>query len=286
MAPPAYSDISKNSNGLLNKDFYHLSKASLDVKTVAPNGVAFSLKGKTGKDDSISSNLETKYTDKASGLTLTQGWNTSNSLDTKIEVKDAGAPGIKAEFVSSVVPSGPKGARLNLFFAQQSVSARAFFNLLKGPTFVGDISIGHDGFLAGSEVAYDIGAAKVTKYSAAVGFSTPVYSFSVTGLNNLSLYQAAYYHKVSPFVEAGARATYDIKNGANAGKPVAIEFATKYSLDRTAFVKAKIADSGLAALSYSQQLRPGVTLGIGASFDALRLAEPVHKLGFSLSFSA
>ena len=35
MAPAAYSDLSKASNDLINKDFYHLSTAAVDVKTVA-----------------------------------------------------------------------------------------------------------------------------------------------------------------------------------------------------------------------------------------------------------
>ena len=51
-------------------------------------------------------------------------------------------------------------------------------------------------------------------------------------------------------------------------------------------VKAKVSDSGIVTLAYKQLLRPGVTLGVGSSFDALKLSEPVHKLGWSLSFDA
>ncbi|GMM32743.1 porin [Saccharomycopsis crataegensis] len=282
--PPAFPDISKNVNNLINRDFYHLSKAALDVKTKAPNGVAFAFKAKTGKDDSISSNIETKFTDKANGLTLTQGWNTANALDTKVELVDTLSPGLKAEVLTSVVPNGSKAAKLNLYFSQPKVNVRAFFDLLKGPTFAGDFTVGHEGYVAGSEVGYDISGGKVTRLAVSTGYIHPTYAVGVNASKNFSVFTASYFHKVSSLVEAGAKATYDVNAGAS--KPVGVEFAAKYALDPTAFVKGKLADSGLAAVAYSQQLRPGVTLGVGLGFDALRLAEPVHKIGFSLSFAA
>lgn len=282
MAPVAFSDIQKPSNDLLNRDFFHLASASVDVKSTAPNGVTFTVKGKTAKDNAIAASVDAKYADKATGLTLTQGWNNANTLNTKIELSELLTPGLKGELDTSVVPNGSKNAKLNFFYQQSAVNARLFFDLLKGPVATADLTVAHDGFTAGAELGYDIASAKVNKYSVGVGYANPLYTVGVTSTSNLSVFTAAYYHKVSPLVEAGAKATWDSVKSSN----VNVEFATKYKLDSGAFVKAKIADSGLTALAYSQQLRPGVTLGLGASFDALKLAEPVHKLGVSLSFSA
>ncbi|CUM67819.1 uncharacterized protein PRCAT00005525001 [Priceomyces carsonii] len=278
----AYSDIQKPTNDLLSRDFFHAATASVDVKSTAPNGVAFTVKGKTAKDNSIAASVDAKYADKSSGLTLTQGWNNANSLNTKIELSELLTPGLKGELNTSVVPNGPRNAKLNFFYQQSAVNARLFFDLLKGPVATADLAASHDGFVAGGELGYDIASAKVNKYSVGVGYANPIYTVSATATSNLSVFTAAYYHKVSPLVEAGAKATWDSVKSSN----VSVEFATKYALDSSAFIKAKIADSGLTALAYSQKLRPGVTLGLGASFDALKLAEPVHKLGFSLSFSA
>lgn len=282
MAPVAFSDIQKPSNDLLNKDFFHLSTAAVDVKTTAPNGVAFAVKGKTAKDNAIAASVEAKYADKATGLTLTEGWNNANTLSTKIELSELLTPGLKGELDTSVVPNGARNAKLNFFYKQSAVNARLFFDLLKGPVATADLAVAHDGFTAGAELGYDIASAKLNKYSVGVGYANPLYSVGVTSTSNLSVFTATYYHKVSPLVEAGAKATWDSVKSQN----VNVEFATKYKLDSSAFVKAKIADSGLTALAYSQELRPGVRLGLGASFDALKLAEPVHKLGVSLSFSA
>ncbi|KAH3660104.1 hypothetical protein OGAPHI_007309 [Ogataea philodendri] len=284
MAPPAFSDIAKPTNDILGKDFYHFTPVALDLKTVAPNGVAFTTKGKAS-GGKTSASLEGKYTDKSTGLTLTQGWNTANALDTKIELVDALSPGLKSELVTSAVPGGNRSAKLNLYFAQQSINARAFVDLLKGPIFNGDLTVGQDGFTTGASLSYDVKSATLTGYSAAVGYKAPSYAVSLTAASNLSVFAAGYYHKVSPQLEVGTKGTFDSKS-ASGSNPVAVEVATKYSLDSTSFVKAKLADSGILALAYSQQLRPGVTLGLGGAFDTLKLGESAHKLGLSLSFSA
>ncbi|SCU86320.1 LAME_0D05600g1_1 [Lachancea meyersii CBS 8951] len=281
MAPPFFNDIFKDINGLLNRDFYHGTPAAVDVKTTAPNGVGFNVKGKSSpKDGSIAANVEAKVSDKATGLTLTQGWSSSNALDTKIELAEL-TPGLKSELVTSFVPNASKAAKLNLSFVQPFFTARGAFDLLKGPSFVGDLTLAHEGFVGGAEVGYDIAAAAVSRYAVALGYSAGAYSVALS-INNAQLTTASFFQKVSPLLEVGAKAVMNPQAGSN----VNIEFASKYTLDPTSQVKAKVADSGIVALAYKQALRPGVDLGVGASFDALKLSEPVHKLGWSLSFAA
>lgn len=281
MAPPFFSDISKDINNLLLRDFYHGTPSAIQVRTTAPNGVTFTVGGKTSpKDGSIAANVEARATDKATGLTLTQGWSSSNLLNTKIELADL-TPGLKSELVTSCLPGSSNAAQLNLSFVQPSFTARGFFDLLKGPSFVGDLSLCHDGFIAGAEVGYDITDAAVSRYAVALGYTAGLYSVALS-VNNAQMTTASFFQKVNPTLEVGAKA---FLNPA-AGSKVNIEFATKYDFDLTSQVKAKILDSGIVALAYKQQLRPGVSLGIGASFDALKLSEPVHKLGWCLSFIA
>jgi voltage-dependent anion channel protein 2 len=49
--------------------------------------------------------------------------------------------------------------------------------------------------------------------------------------------------------------------------------------------KGKINNSGIAALSYVQTLRPGIKVGFGASIDTQHLQEAAHKIGLSLEAS-
>ena len=168
------------------------------------------------------------------GLTLTQAWSTANVLNTKLELDNNIAKGLKAEALTDFVPSSQKfGAKFNLYFKQPNFTGRAFFDVLKGPTANVDAVLGHEGFLVGAEAAYDVNKAAITKYSAAIGYSAPAYSAAVTATNSLSVFAASYYHKVNSQVEAGAKATWDSKGSNNVG----MELASKYRLDPTSFAK-------------------------------------------------
>ena len=172
------------------------------------------------------------------GTTVTSSWNTVNALDLKIESSDAVTKGLKAEILGNYLPTNQKtGAKLNVHFKQANFHGRAFFDLLKGPTANIDAVIGQDGFLVGGSAGYDVQKAAITNYSAAIGYSTPLYTASITGANNLSVFSAAYYHKVNSQVEAGAKATWDSKSGSQVG----LEVASKYRLDPVSFAKVSSA---------------------------------------------
>jgi len=283
MAVPAFSDIAKSANDLLNKDFYHLSAGTIEVKSNTPNNVAFKVTGKSSHDKATSGALEGKFTDKPNGLTVTQTWNTANALETKVEMADNLAKGLKAEGIFSFLPAtNARGAKFNLHFKQSNFHGRAFFDLLKGPTANIDAIVGHEGFLAGASAGYDVQKAAITGYSAAVGYHAPTYSAAITATDNLSVFSASYYHKVNSQVEAGSKATWNSKTGTAVG----LEVAAKYRLDPVSFVKGKINDRGVAAVAYNVLLREGVTLGVGASFDTQKLDQATHKVGTSFTFES
>lgn len=50
--------------------------------------------------------------------------------------------------------------------------------------------------------------------------------------------------------------------------------------------QVKINDRGVAALAYNVLLRPGVTLGLGASLDTQKLDQATHKIGASFTFDS
>ena len=106
--------------------------------------------------------------------------------------------------------------------------------------------IGRDGFLLGAEASYNVTEGKITKYATAIGYSAPEYAVTLHGLGNLSTFAASYYHRVSPDVEAGAKAVYDTR--ASPKGNVALEVGAKMYLDNAAFVKAKINNTGILAL--------------------------------------
>ncbi|KAF1955495.1 hypothetical protein CC80DRAFT_492999 [Byssothecium circinans] len=280
--PPAFADIAKPSNDLINKDFYHAAAAALEVKLKAPNGVNFTAKGTSAHDGPVTSSLEGKKA-LANGIAITQSWNTANLLSTKVELNDTLASGLKTELLSNFNPAaGNKGQKLNFHFKQNNFHGRVFGDLQASGAVsaVADAVLSHEGFLVGGEVGYDVQKAAITKYSAAVGYTTPVYNAAITATNSLSVFTAAYYQKVNPAVEAGAKASWDSKSNSAVG----LELAAKYKIDPASFAKAKINNLGIASLAYNTQVNSGLTFGVGGSFDTQKLNEAGHKLGTSFTF--
>ena len=173
-----------------------------------------------------------------SGITITESWGTANVLDSKIEFDNSITQGLKAEIQNAFSPAeGNRGQKLNLYFKQPSFHLRSFFHMNNSGNINATVDgvIGHDGFLVGGEAGYDVQKAAVTRYSAAVGYSTPLYSAAITATNNLSVYAASYYQKINSSTEFGAKASMDSKNPQTIG----LEIASKYRIDPLSFAKVR-----------------------------------------------
>ncbi|CCE62472.1 hypothetical protein TPHA_0C03190 [Tetrapisispora phaffii CBS 4417] len=284
MAPPTFNNITKDVNSLINADYYHGQPLALDISTTAKNGVKFDIKTKQQKAGSpLSTTIETKFNDKSTGLSLTQSVANSDNIATKIEVDDILTKGLKTELITSIVPDVSKDAKLNLSFTQDFLTARGNFTLINKPSFIGDFTIARDGVVGGAQLSYDITQGSLSSYLVALAYKQADYTVGVSytdkHLSTISLFQ-----NVSDVLQIGAKATTVCKYIPD-HKNTSIEFATKYIPDESSQIKAKIQDTGILALAYKQQLRKGINVGIGASFNALNLNEPVHKIGGSLSFS-
>lgn len=243
--------------------------------TALPNGS----NGSNGTKQKIS------LTGKYAGITITESWATSAILDSKIELTDVVAPGVKIDLQNLWSPNGkvPGAEKLTLAFKNPNVHSRAFLNYRNDNgniDAVVDVTAGHEGILVGGEAGYDLQKAAVTRYSIALGYQTPNYSASITGIQNLSVFAASFYQKVNPSVEVGIKTGYDVQ----AAKASGLEVASKYKLDPLSFAKIKLNDRGIAALAYSTKLNAGTTIGLGLSLDTNKLNEAGHKIGTSLTF--
>ncbi|KAJ1733458.1 Mitochondrial porin [Coemansia sp. RSA 2049] len=283
MIPPNYSDICKPVNDLFSKD-YPFGALKLEVKTTTANGVSFTVNGAQDlKSGAIISELKTKYTDKANGLTYTESWNTANLVTGQVEVANKFAKGLKVELSgSSALSSAKRALRSKINYQQENVFARVNIDALS-PSATADVTISRDGLLAGAELAYDVNSGAVTKTNSTLGYAGPDYLITLQGNNSLNLFQLAFYQRVTKNVEAGARAVYDYKNPDGG---VSAEIGSKYILDSDAYVKAKVDNAGRLGLSFTQLLRPGVKLSLAGLFDTARLQENTHKMGAALTFEA
>lgn len=282
MAPPFFANISQNINGLLNKDFYHNTPINVNLSTKTKNGIQFNVNGKqSNKENNLTTNLETKFFDKFTGLSLTQSWSNENKLNSKIEINDL-LPGVKSDFQTNLIPNGEnivKNAIINLSIVQPFATAKLTFDILKKPIFISNLTLAHEGFVTGAEFGYDITNASISRYAIAMTYMGRDYNLGIS-INNLQLTTASFYQSVNRSLQIGAKATLNPKINSN----VNMEFATRYLPDSTSQLKAKINDQGKLTCSYKQELRPGITMGVGATMDALKLNEPFNKFGWSLNF--
>ncbi|KAJ7433043.1 eukaryotic porin/Tom40 [Mycena galericulata] len=273
--PPSWKDLGKSSNDLLQKD-YHFQGTSLEIKTKTDSNVTFKVAGSRASHNSIiNGDIEGKFVERKHGFTLTNTWTTGNVLKSQVEVDNQLAQGLKVDLATSLAPNkeaskGNKTAIFGAVYKQSGFHTRAFIDVLKGPTFTADTVLGRDGFLVGAEAAYNLTEGRITRYALAAGYNAPEYAVTLHALNDLKTFSASYYHRVSPDVEAGAKAIYDPKL-TNGG--VAIEVGTKTYLDSAAYVKAKINNAGVLALGYTQSLRPGLKASFGMALDTQKLNE-------------
>ncbi|KAJ6461998.1 eukaryotic porin/Tom40 [Mycena vitilis] len=288
--PPSWKDLGKSSTDLLQKD-YPFNSFGLEVKTKTPSNTVFKVAGtRASQTSAIQGDIEAKLNDRKHGLTFTNTWTTTNVLRSQIELQDQITQGLKLDLTTSIAPSknNSKTAVLGAVYKQSGFHSRAVLDVLKGPTFIADTVLGRDGFLVGAEAAYNVTEGRISRYALAAGFNAPEYAVTLHALNDLKSFSASYYHRVSADVEAGAKAVYDPKL-TNGG--VSIEVGTKTYLDSAAFVKAKINNSGVLALGYTQSLRPGLKASFGLALDTQKLNEvdptgTVHKVGMSFVFDS
>lgn len=175
---------------------------------------------------------------KRKGVTITQAWSTASLLDSKVELTDAVAPGVKIDLQNLWNPSkeGSAAQKVNFAFKNPNVHSRAFVNYATAKGNIDaivDVVAGSDGFLVGGEAGYDVQKAAVTRYSLGLGYQTPSYVASIVGTQNLTQIAASYYQKVNSAVEVGAKAGYDVQ----AQKASGLELASKYKLDPLSFAK-------------------------------------------------
>ncbi|OZJ02746.1 hypothetical protein BZG36_04668 [Bifiguratus adelaidae] len=277
--PIPYNDIGKLSRDLLSKDFT-TSGTRLEVKTTAPNGVTFKLGGsQDAKSGFIYGDLETKYTDRSKGVSITETWTTRGQLFGKIELDNNLAKGLKLDLTTSLSPAtGLKNAAVGITYRQPNLHSVAHVDLLKSHVSV-DTVIGHQGLLLGAEVGYDLPSGQVTRYNSAIGYSTPDYAVALHATSALTIFSVSFFHRLDKDTEAGGRVLYDSK-----ADQMALEVGAKYRVSPDAILKAKVNNLGVLALGFTQLLRPGVKINLGSMIDTARIGEVGPKMGLSFTF--
>ncbi|MEE6469238.1 hypothetical protein FKM82_008547 [Ascaphus truei] len=252
--PPSYTDLGKFARDIFNKG-YGFGQVKLDVKTKSASGVEFTTSGNSNTDSGkVNGSLETKY--KWAYLKLTFDTTFSPNTGKKCgKVKAA----YKREFVNL-------GCDVDFNFA--------------GLAIHGSAVIGYEGWLAGYQMTFDTAKSKLTWNNFAVGYKTGDFQLH-TNVNDATEFAGSIYQKISDNMETSVNLAWTAGNNSTR-----FGIAAKYQLDSNASISAKVNNSSLVGVSYTQTLRPGVKVTHSALVDGKNINSGGHKLGLGLELEA
>jgi len=279
MAPTEFNDIGKTVRDLLTKD-YNFGKAKIEAKTTTKSGVEFtSSLERADPDGGLKGEVKTKLKHADSGLVFTDTYNSNNDLNIKVEAPEL-VDGLKLDLETSFQPYPPKKeVKLGYTFKGDSFITTACANVFQSPKIKADAVIGHEGFIAGAQLTFDVASSGLSDYAAAVGYAEAEYGVTVHANRKLTSFVTTYNHNVSKDVTVAAQATW-----GSSDKSILIEFGTQYKLDADSTIKTRFDSSGKVGLGYQQKLRPDLKASFGFLIDTRNLDQNAHKFGYSLAF--
>jgi len=282
MAPPSYADLGKQARDIFGKG-YHFGLWKLECKTKTASGIEFTTSGHSNQESGkVFGALETKYKVNDYGLTLTERWNTDNTLFTEIAMQDQGVEGLKLALEGSFAPqSGNKNGKFKVGYGHENIKIDADVNIdLNGPLINASAVLGYEGWLAGYQTAFDTQNSKLTTNNFALGYSTKDFVLH-TAVNDGQLFSGSIFQRCSDKLDCGVQLSW-----ASGGNNTKFGIGAKYQLDMDAFVRAKVNNDSQVGLGYQQKLRDGVTLTLSTLIDAKNFNAGGHKIGVGLDLEA
>ncbi|KAK7122230.1 hypothetical protein R3I94_019375 [Phoxinus phoxinus] len=280
--PPAYADLGKAAKDVFNKG-YGFGMVKLDVKTKSVNGVEFKTCGTSNMDSNkVIGNLETKYKWAEYGLTFTEKWNTDNTLGTEITVEDQITKGLKLTFDTTFSPNtGKKSGKVKSAYKREFLNVGCDVDFdFAGPAVHGAAVLGFEGWLAGYQMTFDTAKSKMTRSNFAIGYKTGDFQLH-TNVNDGTEFGGSIYQKVNDDLETAVNLSWTAGNSNTR-----FGIAAKYMLDSSSSISAKVNNSSLVGIGYTQTLRPGVKLTLSALVDGKSINAGGHKLGLGLELEA
>lgn len=277
MSPPTYSDLGKAARDVFGKGF-HFGLVKLDVKGKTSSGVELSSGGTNNNDSGkVTGNLEikNKLCQHGGVVTLTTKWSTDNILSSTVDVQDQLMKGLKLSLDSSYgLDTGAKNGKLKseLKTCPATITMDTDLNLA-GPIVNTSAVVGHAGWLAGIQTAYDTSKGKLVKNNFSLGFSSKEFVLH-SNVNDGAIFGASMYQKVNPNLETGVNLGWTASSNTTS-----FGVGLKYVLDNQASIRAKVNNSSQIGLGYQQQLKKGLTLTLSTLIDGKNFNQGGHKVG-------
>jgi len=282
MSPPSYADLGKSARDVFGKGF-HFGLIKLDVKSKSSSGIELSSGGQSNVDSGkVSGNLEVKKKCTDHGMTFSSKWNTDNVVNTTVDVQDKILSGLKLTLDSSFSPdTGNKNGKLKAEL--KTAAAMICFDTdlnLGGPLINSSAVVGHKGWLAGLQMAFDSSKNKLVKNNFSLGYSIGDFVLH-SNVNDGQIFGASMYQKVNQNIETGVNLGW-----TSSSNTTTFGIAVKYVLDKHGSVRAKINNSSQIGLGYQQKLRDGITVTLSTLIDGKNFNQGGHKVGLAVELES
>lgn len=273
--------MGKNARDVFNKG-YHFGLWKLDVKTRTNSGVEFTTAGHSSQDSGkVFGSLETKYKVKEYGLTISEKWNTDNTLTSEVAVENQLVKGLKLSLDGTFAPqTGSKTGRFKTAYSHESVRLDGDVNVDFSPIINASAVVGYQGWLGGYQLAFDTKKSALTKNNFALGYTAGDLVIH-TNVNDGKEFGGSVYQRCNDRLECGVQLSWAA--GSNATQ---IGIGAKYDLDKDACVRAKVNNASHIGLGYQQRLRDGITLTLSSLIDGKNFNAGGHKIGVALELEA
>lgn len=279
MAPPTYADLGKSARDLFSKG-YNFGFLKVDSTTKAGTDIEF----KTGASHNTTTgklfgSLDLKYKIPDYGVTLTEKWNTDNTLGTEITIQDRLAKGVKLTLDSSFAPQlGKRTGKIKAEYKHDRVAVNSDISLDTGPIVNASAVFGHEGWLLGFQTGFDTQKNKLIHSHLAFGRAAGSYTIH-TFINDQTEFGGSLYHKINPNLELGVNLGWT--SGEQATR---FGLAAKYQVDKDWTVRAKLSNSSQVGLAMTHQLNEHVKLTMSSLVNLQNFHEGGHKFGFGVEY--
>jgi len=282
MAPPAYADLGKPARDLFNRGYNH-GFMKLDCTTKTESDLEF----KTGASQNIATgklfgNVELRYKIPEYGVTLTERWNTDNTLGSEITMEDKMTKGLKLTFDSSFAPQlGKRTGKIRGEYAHNNIRLNSDLSLdFGGPLVNADGVVCYEGWLLGYQTGFDTQRSKLIRSNIGLGRQGVGYTVH-TFVNDSSEFGGSIHHKVNDNLELAANL------GWTTGEQTSrFGLAGKYQLDRDTVVRAKVNNASQAAFGITHSLSRNLKVTVSSLVNMQNFSEGGHKVGFGIEYDS
>jgi len=284
MSPPTYADLGKAARDVFGKGF-HFGLVKLDVKGRTSSGMELTSGGISNQDNGkITGNLEVKNKLCQHGglITLTSKWNTDNIVSTTLDVQDQWLKGLKMSLDSSYAPdTGAKNGQLKAEMKTKAATLTLDTDLnLGGPIINSSAVLGHAGWLAGIQAAYDTSKGKLVKNNFSLGYASGDFVLH-SNVNDGAIFGASMFQKVNPKLETGVNLGWTASSNTTS-----FGVGLKYVLDSQASIRAKVNNSSQIGLGYQQKLKKGLSVTLSTLIDGKNFNQGGHKVGLCIEMES